>query len=169
MYRGNDEKWFYKESVREGEGTGRDGECQQESENNEITFDKEYYDNEFLPYYLVILEPYGFNAREIGKMTFSELKPYNIAYKKKNEIRAKEREYNAWLIGAYTRIAVSSSNVGNSSLFTKKVNEYPKHPYSDNESKKSNITVEQSESIAIFEMNKFIRDMEYIGLPQAPD
>lgn len=101
-------------------------------------------------------------------MTFAELKPYNDAYKKDMELKYKNMEYNAWLIGAYTRIAISTSTVGNNALFTKKVNNYPKQPFGSKEKIKENLTVEESEELAVFKMKSLISEWEKSGLPQAP-
>lgn len=101
-------------------------------------------------------------------MTFSELKPYDSAYKKEMELRYNEMEYNAWLVGAYTRIAISTSTVGNSSFFTKKANIYPKQPYGSKEKIEENLSEEESEELAVFKMKTLISEWENTGLPQAP-
>lgn len=100
-------------------------------------------------------------------MTFKELKPYCDAYTQKQKNEYEKMNYNAWLIGAYTRLSINSSVLGNNSMFTKQVNEYPKKPFGIEEHKQL-LSEEESEALAVFQAKAFISQLESLGLPQAP-
>lgn len=121
----------------------------------------------------MVTKAYCLTPQMIGVMTLKELEPYELAYRKEMQLKYDTEQELAWLYGIYTMNAINSSVVGNSQWFSGKNHRfnYPERPFNqeDNDKKNHKLTKEQSEQIAVYEMQRMIRNLEEIGLPMSPE
>ena len=117
-----------------------------------------FIENEFLLPSLVI----GIPEEVFWTKTPKTIQLYFKAYQQRKEEEGKELEYKAWLFGAYTRAAISTS-VFTAGLWDgkHKPDEYPKPPKFDN--KKEDEQTEYTQEQIELERNRVLAYLKSLG------